>query len=274
MIVDFCQRWRAGRESYRPAREPFDPRLFEVETIEDDTTAKAFVVRQHYSGTFPAALRRYGLREHATGELVGVVVASRPANDATLSVLGCPADDGAEIGRIVLLDRIGANAETWLLAEVFRRLAREGYAGLISFSDPVPRAAEDGRLVHVGHVGTIYQASNGVFLGRSKPGLLRLLPDGRIMSPRAIAKIRRRDRGWRYASSVLEQLGAAPLGEREDAGLWLERWLPVLTRTVRHEGNLKYAFGLHRAVRRGLLKKARPYPKLVLRDGGPVLLGG
>ncbi len=182
MITNVCQRWGGGRASYRLAREAFDPRGFEVETLDDDATAKAFVVQHHYSKSFPAALRRFGLRERGTGELVGVVVASRPANDATLAVLGCPVAEAAEIGRIVLLERVLANAETWLLAEVFRRLTRDGFAGLVSFSDPVARSAVDGRVVAgTGQSRKLAGFGSGHFgsFGSSMPGR-RYCPLGSI----------------------------------------------------------------------------------------------
>ncbi len=122
-------------------------------------------------------------------------------------------------------------------------------------------ATTDGRVIFAGHIGTIYQAKGAAYLGRSKPGTIRLLPDGRILSPRAISKIRVRDQGWRYSAAILEKLGAAPLGEREDAKAWLARWLPALTRTMRHEGNLKYAFGLAKSVKRRIAGLTRPYLK-------------
>lgn len=44
------QRWRARRESYRPAGEPIETRRYEVALIPDDTTARAFVIEHHAGG--------------------------------------------------------------------------------------------------------------------------------------------------------------------------------------------------------------------------------
>ena len=76
MIVSYCQRWRRGRATWRPARELFDPRAFDVAPIASDKIAGAFVKEHHYSGTMPAARWRVGLYERA--EMVGVAVFSVP----------------------------------------------------------------------------------------------------------------------------------------------------------------------------------------------------
>jgi hypothetical protein len=109
----------------------------------------------------------------------------------------------------------------------------------------------------------VYCASNGVFLGKSAPCNHRLLPDGRILSPRAIAKIRARDQGWRYAMVQLVAHGAKPLSDDEDPAAWLALWLPKLTRKFRHTGNLKYAWGFAKSTKKAL-PKSLPYPKMSL----------
>ncbi len=42
------QRWREGRDSYRPTGEPIDPRRFGVEVVQREQGA-AFVRGHHYS---------------------------------------------------------------------------------------------------------------------------------------------------------------------------------------------------------------------------------
>jgi hypothetical protein len=255
---NLCQRWRNRRDSYRPAGEPFDPRAFEVAEIPGDTTARAFVERHHYSGAYPAARRRFGLYAKG-GTLSGVAVFSHPCRpDVLTSVFPGTHTDSVELGRFVLLDDVKANAETWFLARCFE-LCRGWVRGVVSFSDPFPRATVDGRQVFAGHIGTIYQASNAVYLGQGKRATLKLLPDGRVFSARAISKIRAQERGWRYAAAQLEAFGAEPL--TGDPAAWLGEWLPRLTRTVRHPGNHRYAFPLWRPARRAL-PASLPYPKL------------
>jgi hypothetical protein len=253
-----CQRWRAHRDSYRPAGEPIDARRYEVARIGNDTTPKAFVLEHHYAGSYPAARFPFGL--YRDGALVGVAVFSHPMNDAVLErVFPVPAIEATELGRFVLLDDVPANGETWFLARAFELLRREGLAGVLSFSDPVPRVNAEGVRIFPGHLGTIYQAHNGVYLGRGAAQTLRLLPDGRVLSRRAISKVRARHRGWRYVVELLRRYGAAepPAG---DLNAWLDRGLARLTRTVRHAGCHRYAWPLDRRLRRHLAATAA-YPK-------------
>lgn len=202
------QRWREGRDSYRRPDEPIRTLDHEVAELEDDGRAKAFVVEHHYSGSYPAARWRFGLFER--GELVGVAVFSHPSNDRVITnVFPGRATDGVELGRFVLLDRVAGNGETWFLARCFDLLRRTtDLRGVVSFSDPLPRAAADGRVVMPGHVGTIYQAFNAHYLGRSTPRTLTLLPDGSVFSDRTAQKIRARERGWAYAVEQLVAFGA------------------------------------------------------------------
>lgn len=259
MITDLCQRWRSGRCSWRPEGEAFDARSFEVAAISDDTTARRFVVENHYSKTYPAARRRFGLYTRAA-ELVGVAVFSVPARAAVLAPIPGGMAAGVELGRFVLLDEVPANAESWFLARCASALAREGFEGAVAFSDPNPRATTAGALVFPGHVGTIYQASSAVYLGRSKRHQLLLLPDGRSFNRRALSKIRRRETGWRYA---VEQLIAA--GAQEPGDLSLELWLPLalgaVVRRVEHPGCLKYALPFTRSCRRAL-PRSLPFARL------------
>jgi hypothetical protein len=259
VIASHAQRWLAGRAFYRPAREVVDVRSLEVAEIPDDTTARAFVEAHHYSATYPAARFRFGL--YARASLVGVIVFSVPMNALTLACLPGAAGDSAELGRLVLLDEVGANAETLLIARCFDMLRREGLVGVVSFSDDVARTDAAGAVTFRGHVGTIYQASNACFLGRGTPQTLRVLPDGRTLSRRAISKLNTGDRGWRYAVEQLVAAGAGPLRDGEDRRAWGREAIAATTRPLRHPGGLKYAWTLQRRDRRHL-PASLPYPKL------------
>lgn len=241
------QRWLFRRDSYRPPAEVIRTAEYDVAPI-PEAVAKAFVVTHHYSASYPAARFRFGL--HRRGELVGTAVFSVPLRWEVLRPLPGDPRESVELGRFVLLDEVPGNGETWFLARCFEQLRARGVRGVVSFSDPIPRSTADGRQLFAGHVGTIYQAANAVYLGRGTPRTLRLLPSGCVLSDRAIQKIRAGERGCRYAAALLEAAGAPPLGE--DRRAWLDAWLPRLTRTMRHPGNLKYAWTLHRRDRRAL----------------------
>ncbi len=256
------QRWCARRASYRPSAERIDPRAYDVVELAGDAAARAFVERHHYSGSYPAARFRVGLYQR--GALVGVAVFSHPCNDAVLenAFPSLPRRVAVELGRFVLLDDVPGNGETWFLARAFD-LVRDRVAGVVSFSDPVPRTNLAGELVMPGHLGTIYQAANARYLGRGRTDTLRLLPDGRVMSRRSYQKIRTGERGWFAAAARLVVFGADPLDAGADERArraWLETWLARLTRRLRHPGNHRYAWVLQRRHRRALQESA-PYPK-------------
>lgn len=255
MLTPLCQRWRGRRCTWRPAGEPFVAARYEVAPIPDDRTARAFVEREHYSHSYPAARFRFGL--FAAGTLVGVAVFSVPMTAAALRPFA--ASEAVELGRLVLLDEVPGNAESWFVARAFSALRREGLAGVVSFSDPVPRRSVAGDLVLPGHVGTVYQALGAVYAGRATARTLRLLPDGTVFSDRAAQKIRAAERGWRYAAEQLVAHGAPEPGGA-DLRAWLPAALAATTRTARHPGNYRYLFALQRAAR-ALLPPSLPYPR-------------
>lgn len=259
------QRWLWRRDSYRPAGEVIRTMEYDVAPLEE-AVAKAFVVSHHYSGTFPAARWRFGLYRHH--ELVGVAVFSYPVRDEVLTNV-FPGDprESVELGRFVLLDSVPGNGESWFLGRCFEALRREHLVGVLAFSDPVPRRSADGDVVKPGHVGVIYQAFNGVWLGRGTARTLHLLPSGEVLSPRAIQKIRQGDVGWRYAVEQLVRAGAPrpscaarPEPDADELRGWLRDALARTTSRMRHPGNHRYGWALRREARR-LLSPTGPYPK-------------
>jgi hypothetical protein len=256
VIVSTEQRWTPHGAVFVAPSGEWRPRAWEVAPIADDTTAREFVERLHYSRSYPAARRRFGLYHRA--DLVGVAVFSVPVRPEVLRPL--PVAESIELGRFVLTDECPFNSESWFLRRCLDALAREGFAGVVAFSDPMPRTTAEGEAVFVGHVGQIYAASSAVLLGRSHADTIHLLPDGRVFSRRALAKIRRRETGWRYAVAQLVAAGAdAP---SEDLDAWLSDALARVTRRVRHPGNFKYAIPLTRGARKAL-PASLPYPRVL-----------
>jgi hypothetical protein len=273
-----CQRWNNRVHSWRrPGDGGFDPARYGVAAIADDRTPKTFVQAHHYSGTFPAAKHRFGLYDLAGGEpdLAGVAVLSVPASRRVLTGVfpGLEAyEQSLELGRFVLLDQVAANGESWFLGQAFRLAAAEGVRGVVSFSDPLPRWADDGedepRLVMPGHVGTIYQASNATYTGRGTARTLTLLRDGTVFSARAAQKVRDQGKGHDYAEQLLIARGATPMRAGERPAAWLARALEEAgARKVRHRGNHRYAFriGPNRTLRSAveINPDPQPYPKTV-----------
>lgn len=271
MITDVVMRHERKRVRFRPAGETINPLHYEVAAIPDDTTARLFIVQHHYAASYPSARFRFGL--YWGGLLVGVAVFSHPINERTLAVFPGEPGQAVELGRLVLLDFVPGNAESWFIARCFELLRKAGVVGVVSFSDPVPRATVTGRVVLIGHVGVIYQATNALYTGTSKAETKLLLPDGLVLHARALAKIRARDSRIASAIKPLYQHGAARLLDSEDAAAWVTRWTGSLCRRLWHTGNHRYLFALDRATKKHLLRapkaddavpppKVLPYPRI------------
>jgi hypothetical protein len=270
MSGQMCQRWReGGRQAWRrPGDGLFQPKGWSVAAIAGDTTAKAFVEGRHYSGSYVAAVHRYGLFDPANA-LMGVAVLSSPSNKLVLTNVFPelrPYRESLELGRFVLTPEVAYNGESWFLTRAFRLAAKSGVAGVVSHSDPVPRYTAEGRLVKPGHQGIIYQATNAAYLGMTARTTDVLLPGGTVLGERTVQKIRGQERGHEYAERRLIELGARPRRAGERPADWLARALEdVGARRVRRPGKHRYAFclGATRAARQdvriGLCLS--PYPK-------------
>jgi len=247
-----CQRWDRRRASYRPAGEPIDTSRYEVTSIEF-AAAKDFVVEHHYSATMPPARLQLGLfskpSRFETEQLAGVIVFSVPVQELAIPAWldGMHPREGVEIGRLVLRDAVPSNGETWFLGRAFAALrSRLGEVrGVLSYSDPVERLDAQGNVVKRGHVGTIYKAHNGRFVGRSSPRTLTLARDGRCVSERALSKIRRGEPGVDYAARQLVAMGAPARLPFEDGADYVRRAIGEGGfRKVRHPGNLAFVWRL------------------------------
>lgn len=265
----FDQRWAERREVLRFRGDRINPGEYGVEVI-GDAVAKAFVTAQHYSGSYPAAhcavglFRRVGV---APARLVGVAVFSEGVQ-STLAMpkyTGFDRSEGTELGRLVLLPEVPFNGESWFIRRAFDalRAAKPRLRVVLSYADPVERTTAAGQVVKPGHFGTIYQASNALYLGRATPRTLRLAPDGTVLHPYLFNKVARERRGAAYAERALLAAGAAARLPGEAPAAWAARVASEM-RTIRHPGNLTYAFGLDGeawARIRALHPARPPYPK-------------
>ena len=284
----WCQRWRERTPRWRHLHQGgFDARRYAV-TVLDEATARAFCTAHHYSSAWPAARLRYGLIDlhgdggHvgqlgavsvAGGTLVGVLVLGVPMHARVL--LGPfptlePYHESLELSRLVLLDEVPANAESWFCARVFRLAAEAGVRGLVAFSDPVARwrtSTGHHELIMPGHCGFIDQALGSAYLGRATPRTLAVLTDATVLTARSLSKVRNGEQGHLGVVSRLMRLGASPLLPDQSRGEWLTLALgEVGARPLRHRGNHRFAFALGRTrserSRVTIALACQPYPKL------------
>jgi hypothetical protein len=247
MITNKQQRWRKKRSSWAPEHALFDPKQYDVVVV-NELTAKSFIVEHHYSGTYPAARFRVGLVRGE--ELVGVAVFSVPCNQKVIARYAEleTHNQGVELGRLVLLDDVAYNAESWFLARAFKLVKKHlGIRFCLSFSDPVARYTDSGEIVKPGHVGQIYQALNAEYYGRASRATMLLMADGRVMNPRTLGKIRREEQGMDYAVGQLISAGAPAPYSDESGASYVARVSPMF-RKLRHPGNLSYGWAFDKHV--------------------------
>lgn len=250
--------------------EPFTPGRHSVAVL-CEADAKAFVLQHHYSGSYPAARLRVGLLRTGVG-LAGVAVFSVPMNEHSIPKrCGVEPRAGVELGRFVLLDEVEGNGESWFLARAFAALeaALSDVRAVLSYSDPMPRAEVGGRTFRPGHVGTIYQAHNGRYVGRTRGEWLWLDSGGRVISPRALSKLRNDESGAAGAYEQLLRAGSPKRHMLESGPSYVERALRTGPfRRVKHPGNHTYIWpvGVGRSTTRLAMPGPLPYPKHCLEQ--------
>lgn len=262
------QRWRERRQHFVPNATAIDPSAYSVDRIDSAKMAKPFVEQHHYSGSYPASRADFGLWRNGKGgtsTLVGVCTFSVPVNNASIPLRsGVDAANGADLGRFVLLDDVAGNGESYFLARALRQLrqAKPDIISVVAYSDPVRRIDEHGRIVMPGHIGSIYQVCAARHVGRSAPRTDFIFPDGTLLSPRAIAKIRAQHTGAAYAERQILRYCAEPRAFAEDPGVWLARLArDGVFQRRRHPGNHVYVFPLTQAARIAIRAKPDvPYP--------------
>ena len=194
------QRWRRAGQLPAP-REVIDPRRFGVEII-SEAAAKRYITENHYSRSMPPSRLCVGLmrttRAACRPELVGAAVFSVPITGAVISRwTGVEPAAGVELGRFCLDDSVEGNGESYCLARAFRILAAElpEVHAIVSFSDPMQRVTAAGQIAMPGHVGTCYQSTGARHVGRSRPRTLLFDTEGRVVSERALTKLRNDETG-------------------------------------------------------------------------------
>ena len=257
MKTERSQRWRERRERFVPSGAEFDPSMHSVDVIDCHAEAKPFVQRHHYSGSFPASRLSAGLFRNGPGGtsvLVGVCTFAQPSNNRSVARTANLAHHthAVDLGRLVLLDDVGCNGESFLVSRALRLLRRHKpeVISVISYADPVKRRVAGSGIVHGGHIGRIYQVMDALYLGRATPRTLDVMPNGLVFSPRALSKLRAGETGADYAMRQIVSAGADAPQPGEEPEAWVDglRARGFFTR-IRHPGTHKYLFPLTRSAK-------------------------
>ena len=154
--------------------------------------AKEYIHKYHYShGSHNAPSPCYGLFND--DELIGVCMFATPIGESVRECLfGKENKEGViELHRFHILDVTPRNAESWFISRALNNLHldKPKIKGVISFADPT-----------VGHVGTIYRATNALYCGRTSKKLCYIDKTGRLRHPRQngkdITKEMAKELGW------------------------------------------------------------------------------
>ena len=200
---------------------------FKIRKISFDM-AKKFVKEHHYTGSIKGSIT-YGLFNNY--QLIGVCAFATPSSEnVCASVFGVEHKRSVtELHRLVLLDCVPKNSESWFLSRVLKILKKDRpfYNAVLSFADP-----------NEGHRGIIYQATNAIYTGTSNKSTFYLDQNGRLKHPRYdghnISRAEALSRNWK---------------------------------TIKREGKYRYLYLLYNDKRHRkkllqmLLLKQLPYPK-------------
>jgi hypothetical protein len=161
---------------------------------------------------------------------------------------------------------VPANGESWFLARAFALARHAGFEAVVAYSDPETRHTAYGQLVFGGHIGTIYQASNAVYTGKTEVRTRYYFADGALLTDRELTKLREKQKGWKYVAAKLREHGASP--PRGDFHAWRRRAMAEVLVTRRHRGSHRYLWALDKKLCQHL-PDGMTYPKIDVRRSAP-----
>jgi hypothetical protein len=126
-------------------------------TLED---AQPFILK-HYIGEKPRGIQKiYGVYHKPSSRLVGAAIYGKPRKQATTVVQPeVPSDEVIDLQRLFLEDDVNTkNIESYVIARTLKMIKQDfpQVKVVITFADE-----------KAGHVGSIYQATNAIYLGKS-----------------------------------------------------------------------------------------------------------
>lgn len=195
--------------------------------------AKYAVEKWHYSRSMPTSpLVMFGVWEDAS--FVGAVLFGRGSNNNGHKPYGIKQTEFCELVRVAL--RKHSNNVSKIVAICIKQLAKQspGLRLIVSYAD-----------MNQEHVGTIYQAGNWIYTGKTGSDFRAVDANGRVWHSRQVS-----------STGVLRQYGqlrAVP--KLDDCEI-----VPILPKH-------RYLYPLDRAMRKQIAPLAQPYPK---KDTRPV----
>lgn len=183
--------------------------------------AKYAVEKWHYSKRMPstyARLVKVGVWEN--DKFIGAIVFSHGSNRNIGSPYGLTITEAGELVRVALYRHVSPVSHIVSLALKLLRANSPGLRLLVSYADP-----------QEGHNGSIYQAMNWVYVGKSSATFSYMIGGKKWHKKAAWAT---------FGTNKAEVLGAEMVAD---------------------EGKHKYLYPLDRAMRKQIAPLAQPYPK-------------
>jgi len=150
----------------------FNPEQYKVKLIPNNRAIE-LIVKHHYTHKCPSIKYSFGM--FYGHRLVGACTYGTTFKNNVKGICGDEyADNVLELTRLVLLDFVEHNAESWFISKTLTYLRQHTDTKiLISYADSA-----------FGHNGTIYQATNWIYSGKSVHNHYRL-EDGTIVHSRS-----------------------------------------------------------------------------------------
>lgn len=162
-----------------PIMPVFDPSRCHIAAVSYDTATQVLST-EHYIGTPGATSVALGL--YVDHVIAGVITfGTIPRNNAEAICGPLNARQVMELTRLACYEWAPRNSESWLIAQAFQwlRANRSDVTILVSYADG-----------SVGHVGTIYQATNWIYTGASTNDYVYHCDSGDILHPRTTGRMR------------------------------------------------------------------------------------
>lgn len=153
---------------------------------------RSYIVENHYSRGCHGRPMCWGLYDK-DDVVNGVIAFATPSSEYTRSFLFGPQykDKVTELHRMHIRDNHEKNLNTWFIARALDGIKeyRPNIVAVLSFADP-----------NEGHLGTVYQASNAIYLGRTREEVFYRDKEGFLHHPRKnginITFKMAEERGW------------------------------------------------------------------------------
>lgn len=215
----------AGAGSSPSAALHFSPKELMIRPVPIAVARKLFE-RHHYLHSLPGGTH-FTFGAFYEERLSGAISFGCGSFNAHRLFEGATRDDVVTLTRLWLSDALGKNAESRVISVSLRALKRHTtLKAVVSYADPVQE-----------HRGTIYQATNWLYLGQTDPTNLLDFGDGRL----------------RHSRTVGSLLGTHSLSHLRDRG--------VKVNAVPQPGKHRYVYLLDPCWASRLRLDPHPYPK-------------